>query len=115
MAKKVTDIDSATDIFLSCSICLSDIPKDVIYTSKGGKKYVRFSISKLKELGKFGDTHYLKYSASQEDKARGQYDIFIGGGTEYQRVEGADAEVGSTKKQNKPNIQTTEPADDLPW
>lgn len=115
MVKKVTDIDSATDIFLLCSICLSEIPKDVIHTSRGGKKYVRFSISKLKELGKFGDTHYLKYSASQEDKARGQYDIFIGGGTEYQRVEGADAEVGSNKKQNKPNVQTTEPADDLPW
>ena len=42
MAKKVTDIDSATDIFLSCSICLSDIPKDVIYTSKGGKNTFGF-------------------------------------------------------------------------
>lgn len=36
------------------SICLTDIPKELIKTASNGKKYLNIDIYERKEVGKFG-------------------------------------------------------------
>lgn len=43
---------------INVSVCLSDIPKEEIYTSeKNGKKYVRLSVGSRRETDNYGNTH----------------------------------------------------------
>ena len=60
------------------SICLTDIPKELIRTSeKNGKKYITIEVRERREPGKFGDTHYVKaYCKAAERKENVNY--FIG-------------------------------------
>jgi len=43
---------------LNCSICVTDIPKDAIFTYEG-KKYLKFCVGKMKETDKYGKTHTI--------------------------------------------------------
>ena len=52
--------------YIKFSICLSDIPKDLIYTADNGKKYINGQITERQTQGKYGETHSiaLRYKAS---------------------------------------------------
>ena len=47
------------------SICLTDIPKELIKTGKNGKKYLSVVVNKRKEVGQYGHTHYIKAYAKK--------------------------------------------------
>lgn len=47
------------------SICLSDIPKELITTAKNGKKYLNVVINRRREVGQYGHTHYIKAYAKK--------------------------------------------------
>lgn len=42
------------------SICLSDIPRELITTGRNGKKYLNVYINRRKETDPYGNTHYMK-------------------------------------------------------
>jgi len=57
---------------IKCSICVTDIPKEHIKTSKNGKKYINFDLCQRKEVDAYGNTHCIKLDtwtpdASKED------------------------------------------------
>ena len=75
------------------SICLSDIPKEFITTSeKNGKKYIRLSMSKMREVRDWG-THSIKVD------------------TWKPTAQQIDSPVASTPAKAKEQVQT----DDLPF
>lgn len=47
------------------SICLSDIPKELITTAKNGKKYLNVVVNQRREVGQYGHTHYIKAYAKK--------------------------------------------------
>lgn len=47
------------------SICLSDIPKELITTARNGKKYLNVVVNQRREVGQFGHTHYIKAYAKK--------------------------------------------------
>lgn len=53
------------------SICLSDIPKELISTGKNGKKYLNIEIGERRQPSQYGATHYVKASVKQEQKQEG--------------------------------------------
>lgn len=53
------------------SICLTDIPKELITTGKNGKKYLNIEIGERRQPSQFGATHYVKASVKQEQKRDG--------------------------------------------
>lgn len=59
------------------SICLSDIPKELIRTGKNGKKYLTITVSERRNLSAYGDTHYIKAYAKKGTIAEGT-NLFIG-------------------------------------
>lgn len=85
---KVERIEDATDIYLRGSICLSDVPKDMIYISpKNGKKYLSVIITKCDEM-KWGKSHEVKTAPTQDDKARGVSPRGLGLLSEWKRDTG---------------------------
>ena len=52
--------------YIKASICLSDIPKELIHTADNGKKYLNFQITERQNKGQYGETHSiaLRYKAS---------------------------------------------------
>lgn len=59
------------------SICLSDIPKELIRTAKNGKKYLSVLIRERKEPSQYGQTHFIKAYVKKEDEKEG-VNYFIG-------------------------------------
>lgn len=59
------------------SLCLTDIPKRLIKVGKDGKKYLNINISERKEVGKFGETHFIAASCKKEERVEGE-NRFIG-------------------------------------
>lgn len=47
------------------SICLSDIPRELITTGKNGKKYLSVVVNRRRETGQYGHTHYIKAYAKK--------------------------------------------------
>lgn len=65
--------------FLYGSICLSDIPQELITISqKNGKKYINIAVSERKEVGKFGDTHNISVSVPKDQRKSDDKPIYIG-------------------------------------
>jgi hypothetical protein len=58
--------------FLTLSICLSDIPRDRIKLAENGKMYCNLVCAKRKEVGQYGDTHYIAMSQTKEDREAGK-------------------------------------------
>lgn len=48
------------------SICLTDIPKELIKTGKNGKKYISVQIYERREPSPYGQTHYIKVPVPKE-------------------------------------------------
>lgn len=49
-----------TNIFLTGSICLDDIPQELIQVSeKNGKRYLNIKVSCMSHVSEYGTTHYI--------------------------------------------------------
>lgn len=59
------------------SICLSDIPKELIVESKNGKKYINIDIFERREVGMYGDTHNIKIACPKDKREEGK-NYYIG-------------------------------------
>lgn len=59
------------------SICLTDIPKELITTGKNGKKYINIEVRERQQVGRYGDTHYIKAACRKEQQVEG-VKYFIG-------------------------------------
>ena len=53
------------------SICLSDIPKELITTGKNGKKYLNIEVGERRQPSQYGATHYVKASVKAEQRQEG--------------------------------------------
>ena len=53
------------------SICLSDIPKELITVGKNGKKYLNVVVNERREVSQFGMTHYVKAYCKKEQQREG--------------------------------------------
>lgn len=59
------------------SICLTDIPKELITVGKNGKKYLNVVINARREVSQYGHTHYIKAYCKKELQRSG-VNYFIG-------------------------------------
>lgn len=59
------------------SICLSDIPRELITTASNGKKYLRVEIRQRKDTDQYGNTHYVK-AYGRKDQRRDGVNYYIG-------------------------------------
>lgn len=59
------------------SICLSDIPKELITTARNGKKYLNVEVRPRREPSAYGNTHYIKATCRVQDRREG-VNYFIG-------------------------------------
>jgi len=53
------------------SICLSDIPKELITTAANGKKYLNVTIDERRQPSQYGMTHYMKAYCRKEQRKEG--------------------------------------------
>lgn len=53
------------------SICLTDIPKELITVGKNGKKYLNIVVNERREVSQFGMTHYVKAYCKREQQREG--------------------------------------------
>lgn len=53
------------------SLCLTDIPKELITVGKNGKKYLNIEIGQRRQPSQYGATHYVKASVKAEQKREG--------------------------------------------
>ena len=65
-------------ISLYGSLCLSDIPKELISTGNNGKKYLNISIRQRREPSQWGHTHNVLVDIPQEQRVKGSKAIYIG-------------------------------------
>lgn len=85
------------------SICLSDIPKELITKSeKNGKQYINIAVPKLKNKGKFNETHAITVNVPKDQRKPDDKTIFIGSLKTWE---------GNNKAQNNSSSQD----DDLPF
>lgn len=87
------------------SLCLTDIPKELITVGKNGKKYLNIVVNKRREVSQFGMTHYVKAHCKKE-----------------QQREGVNYYIGELKPSNYQNNNAAQEAnaatdneDDLPF
>ena len=53
------------------SICLTDIPRELITESKNGKKYLNIEVNKLQKPSPYGATHAVKMIVKKGDRKDG--------------------------------------------
>jgi hypothetical protein len=69
---------------INISICLSDIPKEAITTSKtNGKKYLSLIVDERKEKDNYGNTHSVALSQTKEQREAKEKKVYLGNGKEY--------------------------------
>lgn len=59
------------------SICLTDIPKELITTATNGKKYLTIVVNERREPSRYGHTHYIKAYCKKENQ-RPDVNYYIG-------------------------------------
>lgn len=64
-------------------ICLSDIPKEKIRKGDNGKLYLNICESRRREVGRYGDTHTIYVSQSEEERAAKADKAYIGAMKEF--------------------------------
>lgn len=90
------------------SICLTDIPKELIKTGKNGKKYLNIWINEYQNKPQNSDyTHYIKVRPTKD-----QYELAKNGPYYLGNIQPVDGEA--PKRTEKPAAQNEE-ADDLPF
>lgn len=76
------------------SICLTDIPKELITVGKNGKKYLRVTVSERRTPSRFGDTHYIKAYCRKEERREGA-NYYIGELRPAQAADGTSAQAAA--------------------
>lgn len=94
------------------SICLSDIPKELITVGKNGKKYLSVVVNQRREVGQYGHTHYIKAYAKKGTVAS-DVNLYIGE-LKPSEFDDAGGQQGATQKRTAapPPPQND---DDLPF
>lgn len=59
------------------SICLSDIDKNLIRKGSNGKAYLTIEVCERQQIGRYGDTHYIKQYCKSTERREG-VNYFIG-------------------------------------
>lgn len=85
------------------SICLSDIPKELVKKADNKKMYISLVVDKRREPDKFGNTHTVYISQSKEEREARKDKIYVGSGKEY------------IFNKNNPEPQAQNVDDDLPF
>lgn len=62
------------------SICVSDIPKDLIKKADNGKLYMNICVSEMKQKDKFDNTHTVFMGQTKEQREAKVDKIYIGNG-----------------------------------
>lgn len=88
------------------SICLSDVPRRLIKEGKDGKKYLNINIVERKEVGKYGETHFIAASCKKEEQIDGE-NRFIGACQPFVKASPSPADVDA--------MPVAEKTDDLPF
>jgi len=86
------------------SICLSDIPKELIQTSQSnGKKYLTICINEKKQVDEYGNTHYVKVYQKRDPANPVQAEVYLGNmkATEYgQQAQGQQPAIVASSNTN---------------
>ncbi|EJW97740.1 hypothetical protein EVA_14146 [gut metagenome] len=82
------------------SICLSDIPKELIQVGKNGKKYLNIYVNARREPSQWGHTHYIKVAG----RIQGQNTPYIG-----------DLKPSSQTTTTAPSANDTQQMNDVPF
>ena len=53
------------------SICLTDIPKELITTAQNGKKYLNIEVNEMSKPSQYGATHAVKASVKKAERKDG--------------------------------------------
>lgn len=69
--------------FISCGICLSDIPKDKIKRAENGKCYLNIQVAQRREVDHYGNTHTIYISQTKEEREAKENKTYIGQGKAY--------------------------------
>lgn len=87
------------------SLCLTDIPKELITTGKNGKKYLNIVVNKRREVSQFGMTHYVKAHCKKEQQREG-VNYYIGElkPSSYQNNNATGAQGASTASGNEDDL-----------
>lgn len=93
------------------SICLSDIPRDLIQTGKNGKKYLNVVINRRREAGQYGHTHYIKAYVKRGEPLPQGATLYIGELKPSSRESSQQAQGN----QKRPMVPTPAKDDDLPF
>lgn len=105
------------------SICLSDIPKRLIEDGKNGKKYLRIEAIEMKQVGQYGDTHFIVASCKKENRIDGEK-LFIGNlkPSKFDKHQDSGVQnsaqiqsVYGAQQQPIPAIEPGKESDDLPF
>lgn len=121
-SKKVENQEDVTPIFLTGSICVSNIPESAYFIASNGKKYVNITVSNLEALNEYNGritSHSVKYSPNKEDRERGKTPIELGKLSEWKN----DGNKTPKKEESAPKAVKKEPepihakreVDDLPF
>lgn len=90
------------------SICLSDIPKELITTAKNGKKYLNIEVKQMRQPSQYGHTHTVKASVKRDERKDG-VNYYIGNlkvskfGNDGDAQDTAPAEVSQVADIGAPN------------
>lgn len=103
------------------SICLTDIPKDLIRVGSDGKKYLTVYIGQRRQTSQYGHTHFIKAYVPKERREDG-VDYFIGDAkpSEYQTQQtrimaGAESFAReNTQRSAQPQRQYQQPVQQAP-
>jgi hypothetical protein len=91
---------------IQLSINLSKIPKEKIFTSKSGEKWINLLVGEKKEVGKYGETHFIAVSKSKEEREANVESVYVGNGKEIK-----PNNQNASSSQNS----TSQGDDDLPF
>lgn len=69
----MTPTNNSDNTRLFGSICLDDIPKELIVIGRNGKRYLQVIIDKRREPSKYGNTHCIKFYVRTKDRKPGNY------------------------------------------
>lgn len=64
-------------------ICLSDIPKDRIKEGTNGKKYVKLTLSEMRQADRWGNTHTLYVTQTKDEREAKAEKQWVGKGVDY--------------------------------
>lgn len=108
---------------VSISICLSDIPKEMIKTASNGKKYIKIHIAEMKQPDNYNNTHTAYILTEDKQKT------YLGKGKMYEFTDDhkmeqifpagqSDAilnEISQRNQQQQQASASSEPEEDLPF